>query len=182
MGRTVEKLGMQQQAAIGPDIAHEHRLAPAGMAEHDIGGEPFVPQRPQRRGDGVAASGGAGERFGEAHRRARARRVEAVGAQRDWRRPPMAFRHDGDQFVAALALQGGGDVEELAGEILVQKQDAHGRVGSGKKEPFPGHQPPARDGCPRVVVGVRRRCPKSFQPAPQAVSVWIHNYPGFIQH
>jgi hypothetical protein len=81
---------------------------------------PVQKRQPRRQ----AASDAIGIRFGRPYVGPRVRRVEWVSPRwyRTWKF--VAFRHDRKKFVRLMLAQSIRDVEELSGEILMQKQDA----------------------------------------------------------
>lgn len=61
-GGGIEELGVHQQAAVGPYVADEQCLPPAGVAEDEIGREPLGPEPDQRVGDRHAAGSVGGQK------------------------------------------------------------------------------------------------------------------------
>ncbi len=121
----IEQFGVQQDAAVRPDIAHEQRLSPAAMSNDEIRPETFMPQRPQNPGDRRATGDAVGIVFGQRYVRPSVQRIEPVGPHRDDVWKLVAFRHDSQQLVTGVPPQCGRNMKELTGEILVQEQDAH---------------------------------------------------------
>lgn len=95
------------------------------MPDDQVRGETLLAQGKRDAGDGLAARQALDVMAGQRHGGARAVRIEGIGPRRDQAWPRIRLRHDGDQLMPAHPLQGGGDMEELAGEILVEEEDAH---------------------------------------------------------
>src|SRR5690606_36418062 len=129
------KLGVDEDARGRKDLAQKQRLTPAAVRNNDVGHELLLGAQ-LRAGTcdggapfrhlviGLADSLGCG-RFGPAIVDDRHRRLSLVALDRQ--------RH----HAVSARLQRGGEVQELAGKVLVQEQDVHARA------PAPGASPNA---------------------------------------
>ena len=120
------ELAIMKLARLRPDVAEEERLAPAGMRDDDVGGKalPTQPERGRRRRGAVVA--GALE--------AAKHRKGAGGAGLGHLVTDDPHAGEGDVFLAggkgddlmAVARQARREMQELAGEVLVEEEKPHG--------------------------------------------------------
>ena len=140
----IEELGVQQDGDFGPDVAHEQCFAPAAVTDNQVRRVSFLPENQQRIGDGGGARCAGGVVGGEGVAVSRVGLLPFVGAHGDNRRAAIVGGDDGQEVVFAGRFQGGGDVEELAGEVLVEEEDLHRRFRTSVEEV--------------VYIGIQRFC------------------------